>query len=115
MRQAMRDIETEAPELSKGFGAFHAIAMREGALPSKFKELMALAVAVVMRCDGCIAIHMKDAIDAGASKSEMLESLGVAIAMGGGPALTYAADAYRAYHEIMNDTQDYGDDRTFID
>jgi len=77
----------------------------EGALDAKTKELMALAIAVAVRCDGCIAFHVHDAVDAGATADEIAEAIGVAILMGGGPAAVYGADALRAYEEFTTQGQ----------
>ena len=115
LKEMLNELETDAPRLSQDFGALHQSSLDKGIIPNKYKELMALAIGVAVHCDGCIAFHMADAISAGASKQEVLETLSVAVAMGGGPALMYAADAYRAYHQILNDTYDYGRDDTFID
>ena len=63
-------------------------ALKDGVLTTKVKELIALGIAVCTTCDYCIAIHVKKCFDAGATKDEIAEVLGVAILMGGGPALT---------------------------
>ena len=115
IKRVLRDLETDASTLSRRYGAMHQSLMAEGKLSAKMKELMALAISIAVRCDGCIAYHMDDAIASGATKEEIIETIGVAVVMGGGPALVYATDAYRAYHEIINDNQDYGLDDTFID
>lgn len=115
IKQVLLDIESDAPNLSKRFGALHQSEMAAGKLSAKMKELMALAISIAVRCDGCIAYQMNDAIEAGASKEEIMETIGVAVVMGGGAALVYGTDAYRAYHQILNDSQDYGADETFID
>ena len=65
-------------------------------LTPKFKELIALSIAVAMYCESCIAFHVHDALKAGASRGEILEALGVAIMMGGEPAAMYACDAFEA-------------------
>ena len=61
----------------------------DGALSSKYKELIAIAISIVVQCEWCIAFHVKMAIDKGASRQEIMESCWVAVAMGGGPALMY--------------------------
>ena len=75
-------------------------ALKDGALTIKVKELIALGIAVCATCDYCIAIHVKKCFDAGATKDEIAEVLGVAILMGGGPALTYSAFAAQAIEEF---------------
>jgi AhpD family alkylhydroperoxidase len=69
-----------------GFPEMHGGALTDGALSTSIKELMALAISIADRRDGCIAYHVPDALKAGATKEEVTESIGVAILMGGGPA-----------------------------
>ncbi len=64
------------------------------------KELIALAIGVSTRCDGCIAYHARTSVRAGATRQEVAEALAVAVQMGGGPAMVHAADALRAYDEF---------------
>jgi AhpD family alkylhydroperoxidase len=71
-----------------------------GALDTKTKELIALAIGVATRCDGCIGFHMEALVKLGASRSEVEEALGMAVYMGGGPALMYAADALLAFEQF---------------
>ena len=102
-RDLMRRIRTlgeDAPGVMKGFGGLHRAAITEGALPTATKELMALAIAIVVHCDGCIAFHVHDAVRAGATKAEIDETIGVAVLMGGAPAVVYATEAQRAYEEF---------------
>ena len=75
-------------------------ATRDGVLDKKTKELIALAIGVSTRCDGCIGFHAKALVELGASKAEVEETLGMAIYMGGGPSLMYAADAMLAYEQF---------------
>lgn len=91
----------ELPGAMTGFARLHKKAMEDGALSCKTKELMALAISVAVRCEGCIAYHTHDAVAAGASRQEMLEAIAVAILMGGGPAAMYAAQALDAMEQFM--------------
>jgi AhpD family alkylhydroperoxidase len=75
-------------------------ALKAGVLTTKVKELIALGIAVCATCDYCIAIHVKKCFDAGATKDEIAEVLGVAILIGGGPALTYSTFAAQAIEEF---------------
>lgn len=84
-----------------GFGQLHRAATAQGALSPKDKELIALGIAIALRCDGCIAYHVHDAIKAGATREEMVETIGVAILMGGGPSLMYGAETYEAIEQFM--------------
>ena len=84
-----------------GFGQLHKATMTDGALSLKVKELMALALAVGARCQGCIAFHTHAALKAGASRPEVLESLGVALLMGGVPSVMYACEALEALDQFQ--------------
>ncbi|MCP4418416.1 MAG: carboxymuconolactone decarboxylase family protein [Chloroflexi bacterium] len=84
----------------QGFSAMAQAATRDGVLDKKTKELIALAIGVSTRCDGCIGFHAKALVELGASKAEVEETLGMAIYMGGGPSLMYAADAMLAYEQF---------------
>ena len=88
------------PELIKGFQALSGAAMKDGVLDEKTKEFIALAIAVTGRCDGCIGFHVKKLVHLGASREEIVETLGVAVYMGGGPSLMYAGEAMHAYEEF---------------
>ena len=70
--------------------------MAGGALSAKFKELITLAISITSRCEGCIAVHVRGALRAGATRQEILETIGVAVYMGGGPAMVYGCSAYEA-------------------
>ncbi|SDB07883.1 alkylhydroperoxidase AhpD family core domain-containing protein [Belnapia rosea] len=87
------------PELVKGFGALSRGAATTQHLDAKTRELIALAVAITTRCDGCIDAHVRKAKTAGASKAEIAEALGVAIALNAGAAFTYALHALDAAEE----------------
>lgn len=84
----------------KGFSEMAAAATKEGALDKKTKELIALSIGVATHCDGCIGFHTKALIALGVTRQEFEEALGMAIYMGGGPALMYAADAMLAYEQF---------------
>jgi AhpD family alkylhydroperoxidase len=83
--------------------AFATIAQAAGApkaLESKTKELIALAIAVAVRCDDCIGFHVKAAVDQGATREEVAETLGMAIYMGAGPSVMYASHALEAFTQF---------------
>lgn len=88
------------PQVMKGFGDMGKAAIADGALDAKTKELIALAVGVAARCDGCIAFHTKALVKLGATEAEVHETLGVAIYMGGGPSAMYASNAVAAFNEF---------------
>ena len=85
----------------QGFSAMAQAAIRPGALDKKTKEFIALAIGVATHCDGCIGFHTESLVKLGASRAEIEEVLGMAIYMGGGPALMYAADAIGAYDQFQ--------------
>lgn len=99
----MRDLAEAAPAVMKGLGTMHRASGTDGALSATTKHLMALAIGIAEKCDGCIAFHMRDAIDAGATDEEIHETIGVAVMMGGGPASIYGAEALRALSEFRGD------------
>lgn len=96
----MGDYGKASPQVMKGFQGLHHAAGSDGILDAKTKELIALSISVVVRCHGCIAFHVHDALKAGASREEIVEALDVAILMGGGPALMYALEAMEALEEF---------------
>jgi AhpD family alkylhydroperoxidase len=93
----MQDIGKNIPDVTKGFSQMAKGANQDGALSHKHKELMALAIGISIRCDGCIAFHAKAVAELGATREELMEMLGVCIYMGGGPSFTYAAQALEAF------------------
>jgi len=103
LREPTRALRQAAPEAWAGFGALHDAALAEGALPTRVKELMALVVAVVKHCDGCIAYHAKAAARFGATEQEVAEALSVAVLMDGGTATVYGPRAFEAFREFATD------------
>jgi AhpD family alkylhydroperoxidase len=95
-----KDLRNAIPDVYRGFGEMHAAAFKPGALDAKTKELIALAIAVSVRCDGCIAAHAKGAARNGATEAEVAETLGVTISMNGGPATVYGPRAFAAFKEF---------------
>ena len=90
-----------APDALAGFSALAKGAMEAGVLSEVHKELIALAIGVAGHCDGCIGFHMRSLVRLGASREQIMEALAVAVYMGGGPSLMYAADATHAYEEFL--------------
>ena len=83
----LRDLREGAPDVMKGFSAIAQAALKANALDTKTKELIALAIGVATRCDDCIAFHTKAAVLQGATREEILETLGMAVYMGAGPSV----------------------------
>jgi AhpD family alkylhydroperoxidase len=78
----------------------HKSSIATEALPNKTKELIALGISISIRCKECITYHLNDAIIAGATDEEIIETINVSVMMGGGPALMYATHAYEALQEM---------------
>lgn len=97
---AMGDVRRGIPEVAKAFGALASAATADGAMDKKTKELVALAISVAVRCEGCIGFHAQAAKRAGASREEVLETIGMSIYMGGGPSMVYGAQALEAYDQL---------------
>ena len=96
----LKNLRGGAPQVMKAFSSLAQAALTQGALDPKTKELIALAIGVAVRCDDCIAFHVKAAVDHGASREEILETLGMAIYMGAGPSAMYASHALGAYTQF---------------
>ena len=94
------------PEEMDAFRKLHKEATGDGALDRKTKELIALGMAMTVNCDGCIAYHVKDALLAGASRQEILETVGVVVMMGGGPAVVYACQALEALDQFEKERRE---------
>lgn len=90
----------EIPDVMAGFSSLAQAANKEGALDKKCKELIAMALAVANHCPGCIGFHAQALVKFKTSREEFLEVLGMAIYMGGGPSLMYAAEALQAFEEF---------------
>jgi AhpD family alkylhydroperoxidase len=89
-----------ADEVMKAVSAIAQAATAPKALDAKTKELIALAISIAVRCDDCIAFHTKAAVDRGATRDEVLETLGMAIYMGAGPSAMYASHALGAFTQF---------------
>lgn len=97
----MEKLKADCNGPMKGFALMHRAAVEDGVLPAKVKELIALGIAITVRCAGCISFHVHDALQAGATKEEVRETIGVAILMGGGPSLMYGIEAYEAVDQFL--------------
>ena len=96
----MGSLGTVLPEIMGPFSNLHHASGSDGALTGKTKELIALGIAICVRCEGCIAAHVHDAIEQGATRAEIAETVGVAILMGGGPSVVYGCEAMQALEEF---------------
>jgi AhpD family alkylhydroperoxidase len=96
----LRNLRGGAPEVMKAFAGIAQAALAPKALDAKTKELIALGIGVAIRCDDCIAFHIKAALEAGATRWEINETLGMAIYMGAGPSVMYASHAFAALQQF---------------
>lgn len=97
---AIAKLHAGIPDVMKAFRAMDAAVSTDTALSPKTKELIALALGIAARCDGCLAFHAKAARKYGAGREEILEAIGMAIYMGGGPSVIYGAQALEAFDQF---------------
>lgn len=95
-----KELHKLIPDTMAGFASMAKAATQAKAIDEKTKEMIALALGVAAHCDGCLGYHAKALVRLGASREEVAEVLGMAIYMGGGPSLMYAADALRSYDQF---------------
>ena len=101
VRSEAMALHKAAPDTMTAFQGLMKAASKDGALSSKVKELMAVAISIAARCEGCIIFHVQNAIRYGASREELAETISVAIEMGGGPATVYGGKALGAFDEFQ--------------
>ncbi|MCW8808745.1 MAG: carboxymuconolactone decarboxylase family protein [Rhodanobacter sp.] len=100
LNKAIATFRVAQPDTMGGFSAMAKSALEPGVLSAIDKELIALSIGVAVRCDGCLGFHVKTLVRLGASREQLMEALGVAVYMGGGPSLMYAAESVRAWEEF---------------
>ena len=100
----MAAVRQGIPEVAKSFAGLASAAIKGGALDSKTKELIALAIGITARCDGCLAYHARAAGRLGATREEILEVIAVSVYMGGGPSMIYGAEALAAFDGLAGQT-----------
>ena len=98
-----KELREGNPDAMKNFSAFSRAVFVPGALDTKTKELICLGIAVANRCDECIAFHTRASLKAGATREEIIEALGVAILMGGGPSYAYSTHVLEAIEEFKQE------------
>ena len=102
LSQSIAEYRKSAPDVAKTFSALAETATAPGALSPKMKELIALAIGIAGRCDGCIGFHTSAALRLGATREEILETIGMAVYMGGGPSYVYGAQALEAFDQLAD-------------
>ncbi len=98
----LKDLRAGISDVMKGFSSTAQAALRANALDTKTKELLSLGIGVATRCDPCIAFHAEAALKQGASREEILETIGIAIYMGAGPSVMYGAKALEAFDQFAS-------------
>ena len=101
LEERLMEFGKEMPGPMTGFARLHKKAVEDGALSARTKELMALAISIAVHCEGCIVYHVHDAVAAGATRQELLETLGVGLLMSGGPGSIYVALAMDAIEQFL--------------
>lgn len=91
------EIAKVSPETAKGYQSLASAGKKTNFLDDKTRELISLAVAVTTHCDGCIAVHANAAYKLGITKEEIIEAIGVAVAMNTGAAMVYSARVLDAF------------------
>jgi AhpD family alkylhydroperoxidase len=99
-RRRSRALAHAVPEAMKGFAGLSRAVKDSGALGLKEKEFVALGISVAVRCEDCIAFHVEALMKSGASREELADVLGMAIQMGGGPAVMYAGHALECWDQL---------------
>lgn len=91
------------PDAGKGFSALHHGTMKAGALTTKEKEFIAIAIGIHAQCNDCIGFHVRTGIKVGMTRDELAEVIGVTMMMGGGPSFMYGAKALDAFDQFNAD------------
>ncbi|WP_457605718.1 carboxymuconolactone decarboxylase family protein [Nitratifractor sp.] len=107
IKRLIGDLQKEAPDQIQAFHQFMAAVEKPGAMDAKAKELVNVALAVAAQCEWCIALHVKGALDAGASRAEVIDAGMQAVLMHGGPALMYMTPLTEALKEF-EDGKEFG-------
>jgi len=97
----VKQLRLGTPDTMKAFSALAQAATQPKALDTKTKELIALGIAVATHCDPCISFHAESARKHGATRDEVMETMGMAIYMGAGPSVMYAAQAVEAFDQYV--------------
>jgi len=104
MRSQLRAFNKAAPEVAGGFATLSKAAKEAKVLDVRTLEFVALGIAVADRCEACIGFHIEALGRAGGTRAELSDVLGMAVQMGGGPSLMYAAKALAAWDELFPET-----------
>lgn len=99
-RKGLRTLNGAISDTTGAFNAMGKTVKEGGTLDFKTKEFVALGIAICIRCEPCITLHVQALIKAGVTREELGDVLAMSIQMGGGPAMMYAAKALECYDEL---------------
>ncbi len=99
-RKSLRNLNGAIPDTARAFGALGKSVKEGGTLDYKTKEFIALGMSIAVRCEPCITLHSEALAKAGATRDELSDVLAMAIQMGGGPSMMYAAKALDCFDEL---------------
>ncbi|WP_170595643.1 carboxymuconolactone decarboxylase family protein [Ruegeria arenilitoris] len=99
-RSGLRNLNGAIPDTARAFGALGKSVKEGETLDFKTKEFIALGMSIAVRCEPCISLHTETLVKAGASREEFSDVLAMAIQMGGGPSMMYAAKALECFDEL---------------
>ena len=105
IQRVLKELAMEIPDEMAPFNNIHKINATTGQLSAKTKELMSLALAIAANSDGCISIHIKSALDEGASRKEIIETIGVTIMSSGSAAVMAGCKAFEALKFIRKNQE----------
>lgn len=105
LNEKLAQLRQTHPETMAGFSQMAQSALKDGVLSYQQKELMAMAIGIAMRCQGCLGFHAKTLVKLGCTRDEFMEMLQVAMYMGGGPSVMTAAEALMAYEEFGGESE----------
>lgn len=99
-RAGLRNLNGAIPDTARAFGGLGKAVKEGGTLEFKTKEYVALGIAVAVRCETCIVLHVEALIKAGTTREEVADVLAMTVQMGGGPAMMYAAKALECFDDL---------------
>ncbi len=99
-QQQSKALHKDGGDAMAAFRSLVKAAGTDGVLDHKTKELVALAISIAIRCEGCIVFHARACVRLGATRAEVLDMLGVAVEMGGGPSAVFGATAPACFDEM---------------
>ncbi len=100
IQKTMQAVQKDSPDFLEAFMNLKDEAEKEGALSKKTKKLIGIALSIATKCEWCVSLHVKEALDAGATPAEIMDATLVAVLMGGAPSLMFAQNVIKAVNEL---------------